>query len=302
MIAMKKICGPILFPSEYSTGEKVINNNRSTVCKMGKKFLIFYKNIDLKGIKNAIINNSLKMKNNNINNNNLVVDSLNIKSFLCARQTEFMIEGGNHKNPEEIKEKLKCINDYFIFSFITFINFEYIKNLVDEIRNNLYLEMKYIDKFPNCKKFETNRMKIVSQTRLKVYADYKRFPNKILNEIEKKNKMKIIKSIISIILLLVLVCFILYVLTYLISIAFQINKFRFIKTWLIPSLISLLLVSVIVNFIMNFVRAIFLFKLEGSENKTIRFLSENIITEESRYMYNIRNFLTKYYKKLDLHS
>lgn len=160
--------------------------------------------------------------------------------------------------------------------------------------------MKFTDKFVGCEKYDYSKMKIVSQTRMKVIADYKKFPNKIIKEIERKSKVKIIYSIISIILLLALFSFIIYVLVYLISIAFELNRYRIIKTWLFPCLISLLIVSAIINFVMNFVRAIFLFKLEGSGNKIIKFLASKIITQECRYMYKIRNFLTKYYKKLHL--
>lgn len=71
----------------------------------------------MKSLKNAAIHNTVKIKNNNLNNNCLVVDNLNIKSLLCARQTEFIIEGRNHKNAEEIKKKLKCI---FVSLFIKY--------------------------------------------------------------------------------------------------------------------------------------------------------------------------------------
>lgn len=158
--------------------------------------------------------------------------------------------------------------------------------------------MKFTDKFAGCEKYDYSEMKIVSQTRMKVIADYKKFSNKISVEVERRNKFKIIYSIISIILLLALFSFIIYVLLYLISLAFELNRYRIIKTWLFPSLISLLIVSIIINFVINFVRAIFLFKLEGSSNKIIQFLAPKIITQECTYMYKIRNFLTKYYKKL----
>ncbi len=168
------------------------------------------------------------------------------------------------------------------------------------MRYNLYLEMKFTNKFADCKRYDYTIMKIVHQTKLIVIADYNQFPNKIAMQAVSKNRVKIIWSIISIILLLTMFSFIIYVLLYLISVAFEMNRYRIINTWLFPSLVSLLIVSYIINFVINLVRALFLFKLEGSGNKVVRFLAPKIITEECRYMYKIRNFLTKYYKKLHL--
>jgi len=46
-------------------------------------------------------------KNNNITSNTFIVDNLRIKTFLCAREADFMIEGGNHLSEKELTNKLK---------------------------------------------------------------------------------------------------------------------------------------------------------------------------------------------------
>ncbi len=175
---------------------------------------------------------------------------------------------------------------------------------MEEIRANLLLlhkknEVKKEDKRT---KFNLDSMKMYRIEKFEVLADYKKNPNKISEELNLKNKKKIIVSLISIFVMLIFLTSIFYLQLKFISFAFKINRFRIIETWLIPSLFSLFILSFIISFVMNFVRVYLCFKIIEPENKILKLAKEYIETEEIRYMYSISNFLTKYRKDINFND
>ncbi len=126
--------------------------------------------------------------------------------------------------------------------------------------------------------------------------------NAIYNQSVRNEIFKLIKMIIVFFLLVVL-----YITTYIGIVIFITNifanyKFTMITMWLLPSLIQLFVVRFITNYIINLIKSIILFKfyvkIISKEWEKYFFIFQNIIGNDIIYMYEIRNFLNKYYHKL----
>lgn len=105
LIAMKRICAPIF--GVKSNPVKSLSNRNNILQANTKSNGIF--------INLLLIDNRMGKYSNDTNlpasskpkKQDPYLDYYKFKSYLCVRQTDFIVEGGNHKSDEEIREILK---------------------------------------------------------------------------------------------------------------------------------------------------------------------------------------------------
>jgi hypothetical protein len=133
--------------------------------------------------------------------------------------------------------------------------------------------------------------------RLYQYNFFNKIPNKILHQKFHREKVSIFKLIIvSLLLFAFYVGLLFYIMVFLMEI-YTNYQFYIVKVWLLPSLIQLILVRFVVSYVMNFLNSILLFGFFAKKktNKIIKLLYLIFIPKYVRYIYRIRNYVTKYH-------
>ena len=168
--------------------------------------------------------------------------------------------------------------------------------MMDHVRNTYF---KNISKdSTNLNGYDNTEMKMF---RLHQYSFFNIKPNEIMRRKFIQEKINMMKSIFVIFLLVAFLTGLYYFLTIIISDIYTTYRLYILKVWLLPSLIQLFIVRFCIMYSLNFFVTCLLYKYYAMRkvNWKIKLLYFLLNSKEVKCMYKIRNFITKYFKKLN---
>lgn len=164
--------------------------------------------------------------------------------------------------------------------------------------NRMYIRKESVDTNPNSyQKYDNYGLK---KLRLGHFTIPNIKPNKIMQDKYREDKINIIKNIILFLMLIVLFTLVYGILIILIHNIFNKYRYYIIKIWLGPALIQLLIVKFCINYGLNLFRSYMLFNYYAMRKTRFwpRLFYTLFVGEYFIHMYEIRNFITKYFTDL----
>lgn len=218
-------------------------------------------------------------------NSTMEINTRKYEELVIGKQNDFHINKKMSNISMKEKKEINKLRKTFYDSFETN------ENKTDIISNRHSSSISLHKSLPIIKEYNIET--------LPSYSFFNYSENKVIEEDNKKEKYQMLIMIISVILLVAFFIVVYYYIFIIFADIYQRYELYIVKSWLVPSLINIIIIRLFTTFIKNiaFMIIIKLFYSKRKKNCLFKLIFRFVIPKYLVLIYKTRNIVTKYYKE-----